>query len=348
MTLFSRLFVYVLLVGLASCAREPPEIVIAGPTMGTTYTVKIAAPRPTLDPHDLRLLIERSLERIDETMSGYREDSEVSRFNALHSDDWFEISPELAHVVTAALEVSAASGGAFDVTVAPVVKAWGFGASDGPPARLPDAAALAELQRQVGYEKLHARLSPPALRKDEPSLSVDLNGIAPGYAVDLIAAQLEARGIANFMIDVGGEIRARGRNGAGEKWRIAVESPKEADSAPVAVIGMDGVALATSGEYRNVYERDGVRYSHTIDPRTAHPIRYSVSSVVVVHPEAMYADAWATALNVLGADSGLRLAEHLQLPVMFIVKRGDSFTSKISAPMRNFVVMDRLSGSSER
>lgn len=311
--------------------------------MGTTYTVKIAAPRPAVSAHDLRLLIERSLQRIDETMSGYREDSEVSRFNALHSTQWYETSSELAEVVSAARNVSSASAGAFDVTVAPLVKAWGFGASGGPPPILPDTALLAELQQRLGYDKLHARASPSGLRKDEPSLTVDLNGIAPGYAVDLIAQQLRARGIDNFMIDVGGEIRAQGRNSAGETWRIAVESPSESDPAPVAVIELDGVALATSGEYRNSYEREGVRYSHTIDPRTAHPIRYSAASVVVVHSEAMYADAWATALNVLGADAGLQLAERLNLPVMFITSQGNRLVSTASTQMRNYLIDDRLS-----
>lgn len=327
---------------LAACAREAPEMVIAGPTMGTTYTVKIATPPPTVNAHDVRLAIERALQHVDETMSGYREDSEISRFNEQPTNEWYPVSPELAHVVMAALGVSAASDGAFDVTVAPVVKAWGFGASEGPPPTLPDAALLAELQSRFGYEKLHARLSPPALRKDEPSLTVDLNAIAPGYAVDMIAEQLQARGIEHFMIDVGGEIRARGRNRAGETWRIAVESPSESDAAPVAVIELDGAALATSGEYRNTYERDGVRYSHTIDPRTAHPIRYSVASVVVVHPEAMYADAWATALNVLGPDAGLQLAERLRLPVLFITQQGEGLSSSTSTPMRRYVSVDLL------
>lgn len=337
MPLLSRLLIFLALMVSASCSRVSPEIVVAGPTMGTTYSVKVVAPDQDIDAYELRQLIDASLRRVDETMSGYREDSEISRFNALDSTDWFEVSPELVHVIAASLEVSAASGGAFDVTVTPVVKAWGFGASDGPSTALPDESTLAELRARVGYEKLHARASPPALRKDESSLTVDLNAIAPGFAVDMIAAQLTSRGIANYMIDVGGEIRAGGRNAKGDRWRIAVESPKEPESAPVAVIGLDDSALATSGEYRNGYWRDGVRYSHTIDPRTGHPIHSSAASVVVIHPHAMYADAWATAMNVLGTEAGLTLAERLQISAMFVVEKGDELAIEASDGMRPLI-----------
>ena len=338
MPLFTRLLIFLSLMVSASCSRVSPEIVIAGPTMGTTYSIKVVAPVGDISAHELRQVIEASLRRVDEAMSGYREDSEISRFNALDSTDWFDVSAELAQVITASLEVSAASGGAFDVTVTPVVKAWGFGASDGPPTALPDELTLAELRKRVGYEKLHARMSPPALRKDESGLTVDLNAIAPGFAVDLIAAHLEGRGIENFMIDVGGEIRARGRNAKGDRWRIAVESPIQPESAPVAVIGLDDAALATSGEYRNGYWREGVRYSHTIDPRTAYPIESSAASVVVIHRQAMYADAWATAMNVLGRQAGLDLAERLNMPSMFVVENGDQLAIEASEGMRPFIV----------
>src|SRR5678816_2339377 len=251
----------------AGCDRSPSELVLSGPTMGTTYTVKVASAPATVDPSTVRVAIDDVLERVDRSMSGYRADSEVARFNANPSTDWCGVSPDLAAVVQASLDISEASDGAFDITVAPLVAAWGFGPA-GEPKELPSVEQIAQLEATVGYRKLHVRLDPPALRKDVAGLSIDLNGIAPGFAVDRLADRLRALRIENFMIDVGGEIRAHGRNARGEPWHIAIEHPVDTQRTPYASVWLDGAAVSTSGEYRDYYERDGRRYSHTIDPRT--------------------------------------------------------------------------------
>lgn len=302
---------------LAGCERAAPELAISGPTMGTTYSIKVASPPDTVDAEALRAAAEEVLARIDRGMSGYRADSEISRFNAASSTDWYEVSSDLATVVDYALEVSRESGGAFDITVGPLAAAWGFGAA-GEPARLPEESQLAELRARVGHEKLQVRLHPPALRKSHPALTVDLNAIAPGYAVDLMAERLRAMQLEHFMIDIGGEVRAQGRNARGEPWRIAVERPVDGEPEPYVILQLENAAVTTSGEYRHYYERDGHRYSHTIDPRTGRPVEHNLASVVVIGPTSMYTDAWATALNVLGTEAGSKLARQRAMSVMFI------------------------------
>jgi FAD:protein FMN transferase len=331
-----------MLVGFGGCSRSPAELNLVGPTMGTTYTVKIARPPAHIQAQEVRVVIDRELARIDESMSGYRPDSEISRFNASRSTDWFEVSADVAIVVQTALNVSEASGGAFDVTVTPLVQAWGFGATNTAPADLPDEAMLHRLSQKIGYRKLQVRHTPAALRKAQPELTVDLNGIAPGFAVDRIAAGFDALGLQSYMIDIGGEIRVRGRNAAGEKWRIALEEPLDAqDRTPFAILELEELAVATSGEYRHYYTRDGKRYSHTIDPRSGRPIEHDLASVAVVHREAMYADAWGTALNVLGAEAGYELAEKLGMSVMFIVDADGELQAKSTAAIRPLIANTR-------
>src|SRR5690554_6717334 len=285
---------------LLGCHAGPSEIVVSGPTMGTTYTVRIVSPHRSLTSYELRRLVEDELRAVDESMSGYREDSEISRFNATASTDWFDVSRELVRVLEVALEVGAESRGAFDVTVAPLVQLWGFGPDGNKAEATPTEREIADVRHSIGIEKLRVREEPPALRKTDSSIRVDLNGIAPGYAVDRIAARLDALELRRYMVDIGGEIRVRGRNKKNESWRIAVERPELAAGEVFAVLRLEDEAVATSGEYRNFVFRDGKRYSHTVDPRTGAPIAHSLESVVVVHPQAIYADAWATAYNVLG------------------------------------------------
>ena len=305
--------------------------------MGTTYSIKVANPPKGIDADAVRGAADVVFDRIDRSMSGYRVDSEISRFNTSASTQWFDVSSDLATVVDAALQVSQQSGGAFDITVGPLIAAWGFGAS-GEPIDLPDDARLSELRAHIGYEKLHARLNPPALRKDDPDLRVDLNGIAPGYAVDQLAKELQDLAINHFMIDVGGEVRAQGRNARKQLWRIAVERPVDADPEPYAIVQLENAAVTTSGEYRHYFDRDGRRYSHTIDPRTGRPVSHSLASVVVIGATSMYTDAWATAFNVLGTHEGQALATKLDMPVLFIDADGDKLRSVTTPRFAPYVV----------
>lgn len=335
----SRSFILaLLLVAAAACVREPEPLVLSGPTMGTTYTVRIARTPHEISASQLRVVIEEELQRVDAAMSGYRADSEISRFNASSSTEWFAVSAPLAEVVRAALDISEQSQGAFDVTVAPLVELWGFGPGGEAPAELPDSRAIAAAREHTGYTRLHIRSQPAALRKEIPTLAVDLNGIAPGFAVDLIARRFDDLGVAAYMIDIGGEVRVSGRNAARETWRIAVEKPVDSQPTPFAILKLTDISVATSGEYRHYYARDGRRYSHTIDPRTGAPVLHTLASVVVLHPQAAYADAWATAFNVAGAEAGYELATRLGIPVMFIVAEGGALRAKMSSGFERYIV----------
>jgi len=304
----------------ASCTRMPQQLSLSGPTMGTGYTVKVANLPAGVSEPQVRGRIESVLARIDRSMSGYRSDSEIARFNASSSTGWIEVSADLASVVAAALRVSEQSEGVLDITVAPLVDLWGFGPS-GPRADVPSEQEISQARSRVGFHKLQTRASPPALRKDEPAVTVDLNAVAPGYAVDLLADELTKLGLADFMIDIGGEVRVRGHNQRGRTWRIAVEKPVDGEPQPYAILELTDMAVTTSGEYRHYDVRAGRRFSHTIDPRTGRPIEHDLAAVVVVSSTALDADAWATALNVLGAEAGYAFAMHRQMPVMFLLQR---------------------------
>jgi FAD:protein FMN transferase len=327
---------------LAGCAREPQELAISGPAQGTTYSIKVASAPADVDAHAVRAATDEVLDRIDRSMSGYRSDSEISRFNASTSTDWFEVSPDVALVVDYALGVSRESGGTFDITVGPLVAAWGFGAA-GEPVDLPDEAKLAELRARVGYQKLEARLNPPALRKADAGVQVDLNGIAPGYTVDLLAERFQAMHLSHFMIDLGGEVRAQGRNGQGEAWRIAVERPIDAEPEPYAIVSLDNASVTTSGEYRAYFDRNGHRYSHTIDPRTGRPVEHSLASVVVAGSTSMEVDAWAKVFNVLGTDAGREFAMQRGMPVMFIDVQGTELKSVTTPQFDSYLSSDNPS-----
>jgi thiamine biosynthesis lipoprotein len=326
-----RLLSTLLIIGLlvTGCARQPRELILSGPTMGTTYNIKVVGTPARVDVEAVRKTIDDVLATIDLDMSTYRADSHISRFNASRSTEWIEMPTALVDVVAAANRISERSGGAFDITVAPLIQAWGFGPS-GEPEALPSDAELAALRANVGYRLLEVRLQPAALRKQHPELTIDLNGIAPGYAVDLLAQRFAALGLENFMIDIGGEVLARGHNAKGATWRIAVERPHDAEPEPFTIIELDDKSITTSGEYRHYFERDGRRFSHTIDPRTGQPIE-NRGSVAVVGATSLEIDAWATALNVLGPEKGLRLAEKEGLAVMYLIVIGEKLDARKSS-----------------
>ncbi|HSG90695.1 MAG TPA: FAD:protein FMN transferase [Pseudomonadales bacterium] len=312
-------------------APERPLLALDGRTMGTSWSLRVAAPPETLREAELQNAVEARLARINGLMSTYDPDSTLSRFNAARGSAWFPVDAELVFVIDAAQELSRLSDGAFDITVAPLVNLWGFGPGATVGAQeLPDAAAIGAARGQIGWQRLETRAEPPALRKDG-DLQVDLSAIAKGYGVDAMAELLEARGVTDYLVEIGGELRARGRNGRDQPWRVGVEVPDPARRGVAReAIGLEAGAVATSGDYRNFFTVDGVRYSHTIDPATGRPVEHAAASVTVLHPSAMWADGWATTLNVLGAERGLALAAERQLPVLFILYAEDGLEERSS------------------
>lgn len=322
---------------LAACSSRPEQLEFSGPTMGTQYSVKIVAAPDSVTRDHIQREIDTLLDRIDSEFSTYRADSAISKFNSNVSTDWLDVPASLAQVVTLARDVSERSGGAFDITAAPLIDAWGFGA-EGEPVHVPTVTQIDAMRAYVGHSLLDVRQDPPALRKRDARLRLDVNGIAPGYAVDLLARRFHDLGLENFMIDIGGEVLARGRNADGVVWRIAVERPIDAEPTPFAIVELGDRSITTSGEYRHYYVRDGKRYSHTIDPRTAQPIERH-GSVAVVGERSADIDAWATTLNVLGPDRGLELAERERLAVMYIVEEGGRLTARKSSRFERDVRM---------
>ena len=299
-------------------------LVISGSTMGTTYTVKFYAGKANTDTGVIHSRIDALLERINDQMSTWRPESELSRFNESTSTSWFSVSLELAHVVETAGAISAMSDGAFDVTVGPVVNLWGFG-PDRSTAGLPSQQQIREAMERVDYRQLLVRSSPSALRKLRPDIYVDLSAIAKGFAVDEVARLLDERHIRSYLVEIGGELRARGVKGDGSSWNVAIERPLSDERMLQDVVALRDASIATSGDYRNFMEQNGKRFSHTIDPHTGRPITHGLASVSVITDSAMRADALATTIMVMGPERGYDLAVREALAAQLILRSRDGF-----------------------
>jgi thiamine biosynthesis lipoprotein len=303
------------------CAPTVPGLVeFAGPTMGTTWSVKIADLDLGAKERDaIAEAIADELERVDRLMSTWNPDSELSRFNRHASSAPFAVSPETFAVFEIAEQVSEQSEGAFDITVGPLVAAWGFGATDRPP-QPPTPAELADIEGRVGWRLIHLDPSAQTISKAHPEAQCDLSAIAKGYAVDRVADALLALGQEDFLVEIGGELRARGAKLDGRRWRIGIERPGTGTRSTQIILEVSDRALATSGDYRSYYEEKGERISHTIDPLAGRPIRHGLASVSVIHGSATWADALATALNVMGPERGVAWAESEGLAAFFLVR----------------------------
>jgi FAD:protein FMN transferase len=328
----------VILLALTSgCTPSPGEYLFSGPTMGTSYHVKAVATLSSSGVKSTEDAIQAVLKDLDEKLSNYRNDSELARFNQHASSEPFPLTAETAEVFHIAMQVAEESEGAFDITVSPLVSAWGFGPHPAPAP--PDAATLETVRARVGY-RLLAWASPTSLIKKRPDVECDLSALGPGYGVDRITQALESRGINRYMVEIGGEVRAKGTNLQGESWRIGMERPaSEGQESFQCVLGLQDQSVATSGDYRNYREVDGVRYSHHIDPVTGRPITNTLASVSVLHPQCAYADAYATALTVLGPEKGRAFAEKHHLPAYFITHEGKGFSEHYTS---DFPKCDRV------
>lgn len=302
-----------------------------GKTMGTTYLVKVVAEDVTPDRRDeIAGAIENRLERVNVLMSNWDPDSEVSRFNRHASDEPFEVAPETLEVFRVAREVSEGSDGAFDITVAPLVEAWGFG-PEGRLPELPDAQTLAEIEIRVGYDLISIDPATRTLTKANPGTTADLSAIAKGYGVDHVAAALDSLGFESYLVEVGGELRARGVKPDGTPWRVAIEAPYIGVREVFEALELIDSSIATSGDYRNFYEVDGIKYAHILDPRTGRPVEHAGASVSVVHERAVVADAWATALSVLGPEEGPIVAEREGVAAYFIARSGEALEPRATS-----------------
>ncbi|EKO3983981.1 FAD:protein FMN transferase [Vibrio fluvialis] len=319
---------------LAGCEQPPQQVHLSGPTMGTSYNIKYLQQDGLPSSDDLHKEIDRLLEEVNDQMSTYRKDSELSRFNQYQGIDPFEVSNQTATVVREAIRLNGLTEGALDVTVGPLVNLWGFG-PEARPEVVPTNAELAERKANTGIH--HLSVEGNKLSKDLPHLYVDLSTIAKGWGVDVVANYIESQGIHNYMVEVGGEIRLKGLNRDGVPWRIAVEKPTVDERSIQEIIEPGDMAIATSGDYRNYFERDGVRYSHIINPQTGRPIHNRVVSVTVLDKSCMTADGLATGLMVLGDEKGIEIAEQNHIPVFMIVKTDDGFKEIASSAFKPYL-----------
>ena len=311
-----------------------------GLTMGTSWNVKVVDMPETINQPAVDDSITKTLVAISRSMSTYDAESELSQFNSSSSTDWFSASDALVEVLGAANEVSRLTGGAFDVTVGPLVNLWGFG-PQGERTETPDENEIESARARTGYTNMEVRQTPAAIRKQLPGLYVDLSSIAKGYAVDRIAGLLEQQGIENYLVEIGGELRGKGHNERSTSWRVGIERPSTTDRAVYAAIEINETGLATSGDYRNYFEQDGHRYSHTINPVTGRPVNHRLASVTVVMASAMRADALATALMVLGPEDGYALAEREGIAAFFIIRANNGFIDRASSAFTRYQTAEK-------
>lgn len=343
-----------------------PENVIAEPllhfrgtTMGSVpYSVKIAEPVPESPENEARFrtLVQETLEHVDASMSTFRPDSEVSRFNASDSTEWFPMSPDTLQVVKTAQEISELTEGRFDITVGPLVNRWGFGPEKH--RSTPTQEELGEILKSVGYRHLSLRENPPAVRKDVPGVKIDLSGIAKGFAVDLLARNLEKKGVENYLIEIGGETRTRGEKSEGRPWTIGIEIPTPAwlnEPKIQRLAHLGSKSMATSGDYHNFIDYQGIRFSHIIDPRTGWPTekqdmeipesRVRLGSLSVVDSSCVRADALTKGFYLLGVEDGLKFANRHGIAVLFLLRK-ENWDQKDPGP--KFTIEEVLSEAFEK
>ncbi len=313
-----------------ACAPEQDRVYrLEGRTMGTTYHITaVVKPGVAVGENTLQIEVDKVLEDINQVMSTYIADSELSLLNQVSVNQPTVVSQPLFNILQLSREISALSGAAFDITVGPLVNLWGFG----PEARedkQPDENLLAQAKARVGYKNIQLDAERLQVSKTV-DVAIDLSAIAKGYGADVIAELLEGYGIVDYMVEVGGEIALAGESPKGVGWRIGVEQPSLAQTGVAQAISVPKGGIATSGDYRNYFEVDGRRFSHTIDPKTGYPITHSLASVTVIAKTAAEADALATAINVLGPEAGYQLAVDHKFAAYFIIRHKDSFVTKAS------------------
>lgn len=298
---------------------------LQGLSMGTTWCVKLSGPRQ-LDIAALQRAVQYTLDAVVAQMSPWESGSDISRFNRAGAYAWHTLPAAFAQVMGAALQVADASGGAFDPTAGELVNLWGFG-PPGPVSRAPAGEVLAAARARAGWHRLALRDG--RLRQPGGAM-LDLSAIAKGFGVDQVARLLDARGFGHHLVEVGGELRGSGIRPDGQPWWVDLKHPPGADALLATRVALHGLSVATSGDYLRHFSDEGVSRSHTLDPRTGCPITHGLASVSVLHADCMLADAWSTALTVLGTEPGLACAREQGLAALFVQRTPGGFVERLS------------------
>lgn len=318
---------------------------LGGETMGTVWSVRVSTSPQTFDGPTVRRALQACLDDVCSQMSHWDADSALMRFNRGQAGTWHTLAPRFQRVMRCALEAARLSGGACDPAAGHWVQRWGFGGvdrHDQPGFTVPDEAELLRLDRRHPHGWQDLRWAPDGAQLLQPGgVQLDLGAIAKGFAVDLLSETLSASGLTHHLVEIGGELRGEGMKPDGQPWWVELELPsalaRAADEGrfDAPVLALHGLSVATSGDYRKGFQAsDGRWLSHTIDPRkpnAGRPVRHGLASVTVLHPQCMWADAWSTALSVLGLDAGLELADRLRLPAFFVSRQGGDLVPHASA-----------------
>ncbi len=332
----SFLFACVLFIaGLQGCGKKSEQLVFSGLTMGTTYQVKIV-PNNIVLSNNLADQIDDRLQGLDAIFTTYQKTSELMRFNQSAIKQPQVVSQDMFEVMTIAKQVYQQTNGAFDPTVGPLVNLWGFG-PDYTDQVIPQSEEITQHLLSVGLNYLLLdQQARTATRQFD--IELDFSAIAKGYAVDVVAELLASYGLEHYLIEVGGELRLKGHKANGQRWKIAIEKPSMEPGGVQEALALENVAVATSGDYRNYFEIEGKRYSHTIDPRTGYPIAHKLASVTVIAQTAARADAFATAMMVLGPEGALTLAEQNDLAVYLLVKQSGGFEPRTTTLFTQYLL----------
>ncbi len=322
------------LVLLASCSKTPELSKIEGFAQGTTYNLSFELPTKNAAPvSDIQKAVADELARIDKALSNYRDDSAIEQFNAQQTTEILPADTELVALVEAARKVYVASNGCYDLTIKPLFDLWGFKKDEFSP---PTDEALSQTLAMIGMNKLET-IDANHLRKQIPQLRIDISSIGQSYSVDRIADVLENYGIQNYLVEIGGELLAKGKKPNGDPWRIAVEKPLPNERKLQKIASFDSgapVALITSGTYRHFFDSNGKRYSHILDAHSGKPVEHNTVSVTIFHENPTIAGAWGTALLCLGSKDGIKVADDNKLAVLFIDQQGDELIEHETSAMK--------------
>ncbi|MBI9070170.1 MAG: FAD:protein FMN transferase [Melioribacteraceae bacterium] len=330
---------------LVSCTQNNVKEVytLSGTTMGTTFSIKVVKESKFAEENytSINSDVDLLLKEVNRQMSTYIPTSEISEFNKSESTDWIGVSEDFAFVVNEALKLGEDSEGYFDITIGALVNLWGFG-PENRPTIIPTDEEIAERMKEVGFSKISVKFNLPMLKKSNPKMYIDLSAIAKGFGVDKVAEYFNSKGYKDYMVEIGGEVRTRGKNQDSEDWRIGISTP-DSKMGIQKVANISNLAMATSGDYYNYFEKDDIRFSHTIDPKNGKPITHKLASVTVLHKSCAMADGIATAINVMGPIKGYEFALKKKLTIFMIVRENNKFIEKMSPEFKKVLTKAKVS-----
>ncbi len=316
---FHKINLIFILLFFLGCSSNKDKIIINGKTMGTFYSIEINNVPSEYNKEFLKIEIEKTLVKVNEILSNWDVNSEISLLNNNKSSLPIKLSKQLFETLEIANYINKNTNGYYDVTIDPIIELWGFGYKNKKEFKIPSDKNILNLLKFINQNKFFKlNKKTDEITKLNPNLRINLSSIGKGYGIDMIAKKIESFEISNYLINIGGDIFARGKNSNGKKWKIGIENPDLKDKMIKEIVNITDKGVATSGDYKNYFTKNNVRFSHIINPKTGKPIKHNTKSVTVVSSTATLADGFATAFLVMGRIKGTKISEQLNIPVLFI------------------------------